>query len=208
MENLTYCLAKSQKEKKEALFLVEKEYIKQDYIDPKNSDCKLEISKFSATFVAKLNGKVAGTVSIVFDSESGLPMDDIYKDELEKFRNSNKKIVEVCRLATDNDFLKNSGVFDKKRNSLSLLISLFKLVFHYSIYKNIDYICISINPKHDLFYKSLGFEDIGGLKYYPSVNNAPALAKAIRIDELKTKNKKSLIGNLLWKNPPEYKMFK
>jgi hypothetical protein len=135
-------------------------------------------------------------------------MDEIYSEELNKLRLQNKKIVEVGRLATNSDFLLKDVEFKKKYNRLALVSSLFKLVFHYCIYKDFDNICISINPKHNIFYKLISFKDIGGLKAYPSVNNAPALAKTLDIKELRNeKIKNSLLSKLFWNNPPDYKIF-
>ena len=208
MKDIVYVLAKTEDDKKEAVFLMEKEYVKQGYLKP-GAVQNIEISNNgSVTFLAKYNNKIVGTVSIFFDSELGLPMDAIYKKETDVLRSQNKKIVEVGRLAIDNIFLSNEAGFKKKYNSLFLVSSLFKLVFHYCIYKNFDNICIAINPKHDLFYKSLFFENIGGLKFYPSVNNAPALAKTIDLKNYKNKRVKNyLLDKLFFDNPPDYKIF-
>lgn len=208
MEDIIFALSKTKSSAKESAFLVQKEYIKQGYINTDNIGQKIKIFKNSATFIAKYNSKIVGTVSVFFDSGSGLPMDEIYNKELDKLRSQNKKIAEVGRLAIDSEFLLKEAGFRKKYNNLFLVSSLFKLVFHYCIYKNIDNICISINPKHNLFYKSILFEDIGGLKFYPSVNNAPALAKTLNIGKLKNKKTKNyLLNKLFLDNPPDYKIF-
>lgn len=199
MKDIAYILCKTDSDIKFALALVQKEYAKQGYINLKNSKTKIKISKNSATFIAKYDNKIVGTVSVFFDFGDGLPMDEIYNKELNKLRSQNKKIAEVGRLAIDSS---------EKHNNLFLVSSLFKLVFHYCIYKNIDNICISINPKHNLFYKSILFKDIGGLKFYPSVNNAPALAKTLDISKLKNKKTKNyLLNKLFLDNPPDYKIF-
>lgn len=202
MENIIYILSETDSDRKEADALVRKEYIRQGYINSDSPNSKKEQLNSEVVFVAKYGNKVIGTVSIFFNSDNGLPMDEIYKDELDVLRRKKKKIVEVGRLATDSSFS------SKKYNKLFVVSSLFKLVFHYCIYKNIDNICISVNPKHNLFYKSIMFEDIGALKYYPAVNNAPALAKTLNISNLKGgKTKNFLLNKLFWDNPPDYKIF-
>ena len=208
MKDITYVLSKTKSSIKEAAFLVKKEYIRQGYISPNSIKSQIKISKNSATFIAKYENRVVGTVSVFFDSDLGLPMDEIYNKELNKLRAQNKKIAEVGRLAIDSDFLSKEPGFKEKYNSPFLVSSLFKLVFHYCIYKDFDNICISINPKHNLFYKSILFKDIGGLKFYPSVNNAPALAKTLDISKLKNKKTKNyLLNKLFLDNPPDYKIF-
>jgi hypothetical protein len=205
MKDIIYSLSKTNNDFIAVASLVKKEYIKQGYI---NFGEEISAPKKSVVFIAKYNKKIIGTVCVAIDSGDGLPMDEIYKEEVDKLRSQNKKIVEVCRLATDSDFLTKDLNFKKKYNSLFLVSSLFKLVFHYCLYKNFDNICIAINPKHELFYKSLFFNDMGSLKYYPSVNNAPAVAKTLEINKFKNKNIKNyLLNKLFFDNPPDYKIF-
>lgn len=203
MDQVVYSRAESEGEIEEAFSLVYQEYKKSDYINCSEAEFKSKIpfSYFlssSATFLAKINDIIAGTISLVVDSDRGLPMDEVYREELDKLRGQNKKIAEVCRLATSSDFLlekRNSGT---SINNLSLLLSLFKLVLHHAVGQKIDNLCIAINPKHNSFYSALGFEDIGGLKYYSSVNDAPALAKTLDLSKVKEqKNRSSLIDEIL-----------
>jgi len=199
-ENIVYSLAKSSGDKKRALVLVEKEYTKQGYIDAGKH--LPEDDAYSRTvFVAKAGDKVVGTVCIINDSKAGLPMDDMYKKELDKLRFEGKKIFEVGRLATDRDFLKETG-------GLAILFSLFRLVFHYAIYQKIDYMCITVNPKHDLFYRSLSFKNIGPERPCPAVNNAPALPRALDIKKIRSQGSKNyLMKRVFLDSPPDYKIF-
>ena len=201
MKDVDYIICNTDKDKKDALLLIKKEYSKQGYIN--SFVPKIDMPKNSVTFLAKHVNRIIGTISVTIDSNSGLPIDEIYKKEIDKLRAQNRKIVEVGRFATDREFLSK-----EKYNNLLLVMSLFKLVFHYCIYRNIDNICISINPKHNLFYKSMFFSDIGGLKSCPTVNNAPAIAKTLDINKLKNKKTKNyLLDKLFWSNPPCYKIF-
>ncbi|MFZ3032088.1 MAG: hypothetical protein WA082_03560, partial [Candidatus Moraniibacteriota bacterium] len=60
-------------------------------------------------------------------------------------------------------------------------------------YDALDMLCIAINPKHEPFYDALGFETIGGLKYYSSFNQAPAIAKALPLNTLSSASHKSFL---------------
>ncbi len=167
--------ARTENERRKALNLTSKIYREEGYLSgtEENSDFEKYILEPSTkVFIASKNNKVFGTVSIVTDSEKlGLPMDSLYKKEVDEIRKLGGKIAEVTQLALEKET-------DDKTKSLSTL-SLFKLVIQYAKYKSIDYLCIAINPKHDTFYKRVGFKELGELKYYPSVNNAPALARIL-----------------------------
>ncbi|MBU3925499.1 hypothetical protein KJ854_06260 [Patescibacteria group bacterium] len=204
MNKINYFLAQSKQEIEEAFLLIYKEYVKQGYLSERAANSKLKVDSCfllpdSATFISKINHKIIGTVSVAADSRFGLPMDEIYKEELDELRGENKKIAEVCRLAINN----------KKHNNLSLLIPLLKLVVHFGFYKEIDFLCVAINPKHNSFYSSLFFQDIGKLKSYPSVNGAPALAKILDLNKLKKiKARNFFIKEIIESNPPDYNLFK
>ena len=45
-----------------------------------------------------------------------------------------------------------------------------------------DYMCIAINPKHNLTYEFLLFKNFGGLKNYDGVEGAPAIAKYLDVN--------------------------
>ncbi len=188
-EEVIYLQAESESDKKEALNLLYKEYLNQGYIHEGEPPIGKEFYVCNV-IVAKIQGKVVGTISIIEDSKFGLPMDKIYKEEIDVLRGNSKKIAEVGRLAIEKDLFK--GILHSKAKTMLILWSLFKQVLYYSKQKNLDFICIAINPKHGLFYKSLGFEDIGKEKSYPLVNNAPALAKVIDLHKVKN----------LWMNYP------
>jgi len=212
MNKIVYSLVKTKKELKEAANLVCREYVKAGYIDISDLNSKKKILFYnhlpsSTIFTAKLHNKIIGTVSVIADSKLGLPMDEIYKKELDKLRNQNKKIAEISQLAADKEtFLKKCNS-EGQIKQMFLFLPLFKLVFHYSIYKKFNNLCIAVNPKHSSFYKYLLFKDIGKLKHYPSVNNAPALAKTLYLDELETRKIKNYIFNNIIDNAPDYKIF-
>jgi len=120
-----------------------------------------------------------GTISVVVDSEQGLPMDTIYADELSPWRSLGEKLAEVVQFAVDHDVY--AAAFGTKP-TLFGAVPLFAAALSHALAKNIDYLCISINPKHDHFYNMLGFKQIGARKQYESVG-APAIAYALYVPE-------------------------
>jgi hypothetical protein len=206
-----YSVARSQQELQEAQSLIFRQYCKEGYIaewEMKEREAELAsvLSMPSATtLVCRFDDRVAGTVTVIEDSSRGLPMDALFCEELADFRTSGKKLAEVGRFAIDQDIVLPE-VAAKKRPYLSLL--LLKLVFGFLSFRAIDYCCISVNPKHSDFYDSLFFENIGEVKSYALVNNAPAVPKVLRINEkFYERAKAHLLLGEFFRNPVDPEVF-
>lgn len=117
-------------------------------------------------FIAKLDGHIVMTVSLIQDSHLGLPMDSIYSEELEARRNSGMKLAEVGCLAARKDL----------RNSVDIFIELGKLLVQFALYRGLDALVIAVHPKHKRFYEKIfAFRQFGLVKTYPTVENKPAV---------------------------------
>lgn len=191
---IVYRVVRTRDEIEQCFSLVYKEYLRKGYI-PKNYKSKLRLSFFNAlpstaTFIAKQDKKVLAGVTLIPDSRLGLPMDKIYKKELDELRNTGARIAEVSQLAIDTTLF-GTGLFSMFNFSkLIFILRLFRLVLHYALdVENLTHICIAINPKQECLYKFLFFEQIGGLKYYGSVNKAPAIALKLELDGLEEKGR-------------------
>ena len=162
--------------------LVYQNYRSRDYIPPNSSGLRLTIFNAfpsTVTFVGVVHGEVIATVSLIPDTPIGLPMDEIYHDEVQALRDAGRRLVEVTMLA------------DRRlsvRRSLAMVLALMKLVFDYATLslKATD-LCITVNPHHDKFYHEyLLFTPLGGLRAYPSVSGNPAIARRldlVRVEE-------------------------
>lgn len=196
---IIYRVARSRQELEDSFSLVYKEYLRKGYI-PKGYCSQLRISLFNAspistTFVAKRGSEVLAGVTLIPDSPLGIPMDKIYKDELDVLRRKGRRIAEVSQLAIATDIF-GRGFFSMFNfRKLIFVFRLFKIVLDHALYVDkLTDLCIAINPKQQNLYKFLFFEQFAGLKYYGSVNRAPAIALRLRLTdaEEKTKSKKGL----------------
>lgn len=182
-----YTIVRKKQELEEAFSLVYREYEKRGYI-PKHYKSKLRLSLYNAipstaTFIGKQQGKVVATVTLVVDSPLGLPMDKIYKKELDNLRRQGRRVAEVSQLSIDETLFPKNFFSMFNFSKLSFIFKLFKLVLDYSLsVAKLNDLCIAINPKHQYLYKFLEFEPLGGLRYYGSVNRAPAIAKRLNLD--------------------------
>lgn len=113
------------------------------------------------------NKNIAGSVTLVFNESSRLPAEKIYGPEINALKAKGEKLVELSRLI----------ISPKFRNSKEILLLLFNYlaiyVFHVKKYTSL---VVEVNPRHKEYYKSLlNFDEIGGEKACPLVENAPAV---------------------------------
>lgn len=156
-------------ELEQAFKIVYRTYRDSNYIPPNtdkmyyNHYCLLPTSN---VFIFKEYLDVVSTLSSFGDNkEFGLPMDSLYKDELDELRKNGRRLVEMGMLATP-----------KKKRMNNLVIYLVKVAINYAIMTRFDHICAMINPKHLRFYTDvLMFDQYGDEKWYDAVS-APAIA--------------------------------
>lgn len=117
------------------------------------------------TFVASDKDLTVGTLSINFDSEIGLLVDQLYQDKTDQLRDQGRKLCEFIKLAVDGEI-----------KSKKVLAALFHISFitAYLIRGYTD-VLIEVNPRHVRFYqRMLCFEVVGEERMNPRVN-APAV---------------------------------
>lgn len=160
----------------QAFNIVYKEYSSVGYIkNPHQSELHYGIHSLLPTtcvFVFKAYLDVISTLTQVEDSELfGLPMDALYKEELDELRAQGRRVAEICALATPAE-----GRWH------NLLMFLGKAYFQYATQAGINDIMIMVNPKHVSFYKAIFmFEDFAEERFYEPVG-APAVALRINYD--------------------------
>ncbi len=159
-----------------AFRLVYDEYLQSNYTHPHHSCMHYNIWSMlpkTSVFIFKSAQDVVCTLTHIVDSEAfGLPMDSIYKPEIDTLRAQGRKIIEVGSLVTQ-----------RMRRWSNMLMYLAKAMFQYSMIINANDIVITVNPKHVRFYKDIFlFKEFGETRHYDYVN-APAVALRINLDE-------------------------
>ena len=167
----------------QAFHIVYKEYLKSGFIpEPKDTEMLYNIYHLlpeATVFVAKSYLTVVSTLTQIFDSDLfGLPMDSLYRKELDSLREEDRKIAELTSLATQKSF--------RWKN---LFMYLCNVMLWHAMYHGINDLCITVNPKHVRFYKTIFlFEQFGPEKHYPKVN-APAVPLRLNMDNIGKKAK-------------------
>lgn len=116
------------------------------------------------TLSASDKGAVIGTVTLGIDSAIGILADEVFRDQIDLFRDRGAKVCEISKLA-----------FDPTVRSKMALGSLFHILYIYAhhLYQCTDAF-IEINPRHRRYYEHmLGFKTLTEVRCNPRVD-APA----------------------------------
>jgi len=177
LDGLVFKVAETDDELEQAFRVVHDSYVAEKYMQP--DPCGIRLSLYHAmpyttTFIGVRNGEVLVATSLFMDSPLGLPMDSLYKRELDELRSKYRLIAEIGAFAV------RPG---QKNRDTNVALHLQKLVFKYTLERlRIDDIVVTINPKHRLFYKHiLHMDQFGEEKTYERVNNNPAIALRLNI---------------------------
>lgn len=123
-------------------------------------------------------GRVIGTLTVVPDSELGLPMSEIFHDDLQRLRAGNKKICEYTGLCV---------VGANARINRQVLLNLYRSAWLYaSEILNATDICCVVNPRHESFYRKVFFyEPFGAAKSCAHVQGAPGVPLVQNVQVMK-----------------------
>lgn len=126
------------------------------------------------TLVAATDQKLIGTVTLGLDSDDeGLLADELYKREINFFRNSGK----VCELS--------KFALDPQHSSKEILAGLFHLAYIYAheVYKATD-LFGEVHPRHvGSHQRMFGFRKISGIRTCPRVD-APAVLLHLKLEDV------------------------
>ena len=178
---------------------LEKGFIKKNFSEwlIQNYDIKNETV---ILIVLDKNQKLAGSLTLVFSEDGELPAEKIYNQEISNLKLHSKKLVEISRLVVGHQY----------RNSKDVLCLLINYLMIYSFHvKEYSSLVIQVNPRHILYYKVLlNFDEIGGLKSCPSVQNAPAVLLHLPLDRYQSEiNRWNNLNSLTKKERSLYPYF-
>lgn len=199
-------IAMDLKTRKKAYQLMYDLYRNPDINYAEENASKMWYSLFNAqanttTLIAKDTStkKIVATLTIVFDSELGLPMEENYSLQLNELRIKNRKCAEIISL----------GFEKEATGSPDLLIGLFKYayVISNSIYSATDFL-IMVKPKHSLFYeKKLFFSQLGEQINCKKINDKPVVLYHLDLLLAKQETEESLQNHFEVKKRNKGKIF-
>lgn len=128
---------------------------------------------FNAYWPHSSAGDPLATVTLVIDGELGLPMESVYPEEIGERVARGWRLAEVSCLAER----RCDGQRFQGREFFSVFCQLNRLMIQFARHQQVDQVLVAVHPRHARFYtRYMGFEEIGGLAAYPTVQNRPAVA--------------------------------
>lgn len=170
--------------------LVYRQYNKKNYTGPQEKDFRLSIyqtTNKAHTFVAMYKQQyLLATFTCVEDSPLGLPMDNIYKDNVDALRTRYRNIVEVGMLAQNNELMDHPDINFSQSDRLWVFLHLIRAAFDFFRPRGLEIAVACFHPHHEAFYKGIQFQILAGLKAHASVQGNPALAYYLNATQLNT----------------------
>ena len=143
----------------------------------------------SEVLIGKLDKVVFSTMSFFCDGELGLPMEKMYRSEIEGLRDQGLRIAEVGSLADRRT---------SSRRYIESFIKLGRLLAQASSARGIDTLVVAVHPKHARLYRRMmGFQQMGDHTQCPYANGNPAEALYLRFDQLSPKIEEQFFGDPL-----------
>ena len=120
------------------------------------------------------DGQAVATISLAFDTGSGLPCDEIYAEDLQPLRALDRGLIEVVSFAIDRS----------RCCSRMIMVCLFNLIYIYARKINCcDEIVIEVAPRHmGYFEQCFGFVPLGDPCPCPRVGDAKAVLLRLDLD--------------------------
>lgn len=147
---------------RDAYRLVHDAYVEQGYILPHHTGLRIRVFEalpHTATFVAKAQGEIIGTMSLVLEAPGlGLPSEKLFRDEILELRANRHRgpLCEVSNLAVKPEFRRTS-----------LFYELIRPIFAQAFLWRCSYGFISICPKHAKFFQDvIQFDPWGDCRTY------------------------------------------
>jgi hypothetical protein len=123
----------------------------------------------ATVFVAREQRRITGTLTVVRDSLRGLPMEELYGEELNALRAEGRALCEICSLAIEPGRRTVEG---------SPFLGLFRMACVYLVhFSPLTDALITLKPSHQSFYeRRMGFQRFGAFRTDRRFQNADTVA--------------------------------
>src|SRR5699024_10577737 len=137
-------------------------------------------------------GETRSTLTLIGDNPAGLPLDSVYREQLDGLRRRGRRPVEVGLLA------------DRRRRasrSAAALFSMMRWAAYFTLHVQYTDIVIGVHPHHARFYMHcFGFEKLAAPTRYPLVRDNPVIPLRLPLQEALA-NQKSRGADYVRDNP-------
>jgi hypothetical protein len=181
----TVRIAQTLDELKAAYRVIYQEYVLRGFCPPDESQMHYNFYCFlpsSRTFILEKKGQVIGTLSLIMDSQYGLPAESAFPDEIGALKLPACRIAEIGLFGLDQTLLRGRDRHLANFRKLAMAFTLFKEMFSYARGASITDFVIAVHPKKESLYRSFTFQKIGSERPYRPACGNPAVAMHMNID--------------------------
>ena len=172
-------IASTREEREAAFRLVYQAYQSTGLCQPNAEEMRFtpyQILPTTDILFARVQEEVVCTLSLVRDGALGLPMEDLYADQIEERRAAGLHLAEVTCLAD-------------RRNDPSRFFEMFcdlsRLMVQLAQKQAVDQLLITVHPRHaPLYIRYMAFQTIGDRRDYSTVNGNPAVPLCLDLHEI------------------------
>ena len=172
--SLDFGLATETRDFDGAFRLLHDNYVRDGHMTPHPTGRR--VSVFNAlpsarVFVAREGDRVVGTVALFPDTPIGLPMDQVYREELAGIRARGVRLGEAGTLTVHRDY---------RASGAAILARLFRLLSLYAAeIARLDELVMVVAPHHRRFYETcFPIRQFGSLRPYPRINGTRVIGLA------------------------------
>jgi hypothetical protein len=180
----TVQIAQTLDELKAAYRVIYQEYVLRGFCPPDESQMHYNFYCFlpsSRTFILKKNEHVIGTLSLIMDSQQGLPVESAFANEIGALKTPACRIAEIGLFGLDQTLLRREDRHLANFRKLAVAFNLFKEMFAYAREASITDFVIAVHPKKESLYQSFTFRKIGSERPYRPACGNPAIAMHMNI---------------------------
>lgn len=138
----------------DAYRMVHDGFVKEGYILPRPFGMRIRLFEAmpeTATFIARVDGKIVGVTSVVIDSpDLGLPSDEAFRYEIDLLRHAGRKVCEGTNWFIDPEFRRTS-----------IMTELMRCCFAHAVAMDCTDMIADLSPTHKSFYEIMAFDIIG-----------------------------------------------
>jgi len=179
-DEIRYCLAANRAQREAAFRRVYLSYLRAGLMEPNRHQMRVtpyHLVPTTDVFIAVLGREVISTISLIRDGQLGLPLESVYRYEVDRRRAEGKLLAEVSCLADRRSNL---------RRFFPVFIELCRWMVQCARLRGVEELLVAVHPRHARFYERyMAFERVGDETSYPAVCDRPAVALSLdfaRID--------------------------
>lgn len=198
-DSLEIKIATTEDELAAAYHLLHESYVQSGFMNPDPSEMRVlpqHVLPQTTTIVAKWDGQVIGTLSLIRDNPFGLPVEKIFN--ISERRQGGRRLAEVSSLAIDPKY---------RGQANQALFPLFRFVYQYAKhYFGTHEFIIAVNPATvDMYLSFMLFERLSSRsKSYDFVQGAPAVGLFLNFDTCEDRWEKVFASKPTHKNFHKY----